>query len=574
MKNIEQEWHTLFRGELSSREFKSRIQRLAQFFLNQGHSRAYASICMYFGDIESAVESSVNPTDRGWSYLLDKKYLEAALAFEQAGWLAHAAFCLSQAKRWDRASFFWELLTSKPQVQSNPYVAGLVHYNNALAANALGDQKSSRKALVKALHCLAAAADAFESIGQRERAFDCYLVLIAIGRNGRFENLSEGYANAIRILREDGLKQYALQYYEDFASLAEARGELLAASAIYREAASFVQRSGLPHAENYLLRSATLSARYAENLTTSSKYPELAESTYLAAAEELVSIGNLKSAQKIYEKLTELPLPSERRLRYRRVAQRLEGAIDNHPKSSASLPPRPRNHDAYPEVWLDDLLEWEQGGEPAEAMGFLLAQSEMPEHVRRNALLARLAQLQLYPSESPNWTLVAERLGSLEIYQALAPLEHLYEHPSVAVRVAVLRALSRMFFKRSFVTVARAIHDPAIEVRKEAVACVQSLSFPHALDPLVRLFRNNQDLAVRRAALDAIARIQRLEAVEFLIQAFVSAMPSERGHVRERLRRAIQVNPEGLRLIQEEAMRARGSLRSEFEALLHMLQRQ
>ena len=76
------------------------------------------------------------------------------------------------------------------------------------------------------MHLLTSAADGFEAKGPRERAFDCYGVLLTIGREGSFENLAEGYLNCIRILREDGLKYYVLQYYEDFQKLAEERTEL------------------------------------------------------------------------------------------------------------------------------------------------------------------------------------------------------------------------------------------------------------------------------------------------------------------------------------------------------------
>ena len=38
-----------------------------------------------------------------------------------------------------------------------------------------------------------------------------------LGRDsGSYENLAEGYINCIRVLKEDNLKFYVLQYYEDF----------------------------------------------------------------------------------------------------------------------------------------------------------------------------------------------------------------------------------------------------------------------------------------------------------------------------------------------------------------------
>jgi len=68
------------------------------------------------------------------------------------------------------------------------------------------------------------AADRFEVLGLRERAFDCFNALSAIGSTTHtFEHSLEGRANAIRILREDYLRQYALQQYDDANRLRRSR---------------------------------------------------------------------------------------------------------------------------------------------------------------------------------------------------------------------------------------------------------------------------------------------------------------------------------------------------------------
>ena len=58
---------------------------------------------------------------------------------------------------------------------------------------------------------------------------------------GQFENLAEGYVNCIRVLSEDNLKFYVLQYYEDFIKLALERGEFHAAATLYHEAADYAR---------------------------------------------------------------------------------------------------------------------------------------------------------------------------------------------------------------------------------------------------------------------------------------------------------------------------------------------
>ena len=85
-------------------------------------------------------------------------------------------------------------------------------------------------------------------------------------RRAQFENLAEGYVNCIRVLRDDNLKFYVLQYYEDFIKLALERGELHAAATLYQEAAAFAARAGLPYDRHYQHKSALTWMRCAEQV--------------------------------------------------------------------------------------------------------------------------------------------------------------------------------------------------------------------------------------------------------------------------------------------------------------------
>ena len=60
---------------------------------------------------------------------------------------------------------------------------------------------AARRAWARTQELLEQLADEFERRGQRERAFDCYGMLLRLGRDsGSFENVAEGYLNAIRLL--------------------------------------------------------------------------------------------------------------------------------------------------------------------------------------------------------------------------------------------------------------------------------------------------------------------------------------------------------------------------------------
>ena len=121
-----------------------------------------------------------------------------------------------------QARLLWEEVQADPRLREDPYNAALVSFNLGRVLTELRDAPGAQRGRVRAMRLLEEAADLFEARGLRERAFDCFQVLLTLGaETGSFENLAEGYLNCIRILREDHLKYYALQYYEDFIVRAE-----------------------------------------------------------------------------------------------------------------------------------------------------------------------------------------------------------------------------------------------------------------------------------------------------------------------------------------------------------------
>jgi HEAT repeat protein len=64
------------------------------------------------------------------------------------------------------------------------------------------------------------------------------------------------------------------------------------------------------------------------------------------------------------------------------------------------------------------------------------------------------------------------------------------------------------------------------------------LRFPHAFDPLARVFRESDDKNARVAALRAIARIDTNEAAELLLGVFQHEGQQERGAASDALKRA------------------------------------
>lgn len=561
-------WALLDRSHLVDDELARYLHLMARAYQQVERPRAAATVLLYLGQIDAArALAQGEPTDLARCAIHAGRADEAARHFEEAGWLGHAAIQLERGGDVRGARVLWERLADDARISEAPYTQGLVRFNLGRACRHLGDERAGRRALIESVHLLEAAADGFEAQGLRERAFDCFQVILTLGVYGAFENLAEGYLNCIRILREDNLRYYVLQYYEDFQKLALERGELHAAATLFREAADFARRQNLPYERHYRIRAAETHVATAEKALRDGQPVELAENAYGAAIEAFNQLGAYSKMREIYTVLAGLPLGERRCARYARLEQRLSGARDEGGPAVA-FPDYLRMDTAYPEIWRLDVVEWEQAGDAAETMGEVLQDVNWPEYTRRLALLCRLAQLgsEARPPSSRMLVELAGRLGRVGIYASLAPLERYMKHPEPAVRAACMRAVRELFFKRSFVLVARGLADPDGDIRREALGAVQALHFVHAFDPLARIYRSSTDPAIRRAALGSIGRIPSLEAVEMLIDVVRHGDPEERRLAIKLLARSD--HPETTEVLRDAAATATGTVREALDEAL------
>src|SRR5688572_8360146 len=156
-----------------------------------------------------------------------------------------------------------------------------------------------------------------------------------------------------------------------------------------------------------------------------------------------------------------------------------------------------------------------------------------PNGIRRRALVVLLtladAQSRNAAGETETLVHVAELLGELQSYAALSPLEKLFQSNDAIIRRAAVRALRFLYFKRSFVIVRKALADGDAQVREAALVAIGGLHFPHAFNPLARIYRESNDPRVRTSALQSIGKIQTVEAGEFLVMV----LRQEGGNLRE-----------------------------------------
>jgi hypothetical protein len=376
----------------------------------------------------------------------------------------------------------------------------------------------ARLALAEATTAVEEVADTFESEGLRERAFDCYQLIARLGvEAGAFENIAEGYLNSVRILRDDGLKLDALRLYETFVALARDRGEHHAVAAILREAADYCTRAGLPYADDLRWRSAEAWIK-AGGRGPGRRPPGPDRRERLPRRRRGVRLGpRLPQVAEVYRRLAGIELPARTASapsaccaasatlppdaprpmpvpEFLKAAARLRGGLVRRPRRvGARRRPRAgrRRRDGRP-----PLPRLRPPPRPAAR-----PRDRAPRRRRSRSSTSSAASSRSGPTRSSPRSRPCTAAATPRCARPSPP------------RWATLR------FKRSFSLVSQALRDPVSGVRKAAANSVRRLIFPHAFEPLRRIFEA-RDLpdpeAARESALHAIGKIGTVEALDFL----------------------------------------------------------
>jgi len=538
---------------VAEHDYLSVLRPLAEVLARRNDGRSALTVIWYmaFSDPNGwksamGMLPGVPSVDRARTLAATGDMAGAAREMENAGLVAAAAIYREKSEDWRGARALWSRLAQVVGGGADAYNAALVQFNLARCAKKCGDARQAREATVAAVRLLEEAADYFESVGQRERAFDCFQVLVQIGReSGMFEDVLEGFVNCIRILREDHLKYFALQYFEDALQAAKERGELSAAATLAREAADYARVLGMASASaHYVVVQAELWRDVAKQHLARGAPAEIAENALLAAILAFGEVGHYGRVGGLYRDLATMDLDEQRKQHYLRAAKRYDGVRDE-PIDTAPLPSHLRQDNHFPDVWHVDLIEWEQQGSAAEACADVLLDKRWPDLIRRKAMLARLTAFAVEsrpedtsaPATSARVRL-ADQLAQLQLYAVLSPLEKLFTRQERQVKIGVLSAMQQLFFKRSFVTVRAGLREPDAAVVEQASKAVESLYFQHAFDPLSRIVRESPQPQVRASALRALARVDTMEAAEFLLGVLEHGAPADRTAALEGLKRS------------------------------------
>lgn len=524
-----------------------------KFPLELGHAAAFAA--------ELTAQPAVPANKRASREAARALHLEAAALFEAARRPVLAAAAFAAASETAGAVRCYHVLLhdsgadGKPPL--GPYEQALVHFQLALLLSESPNRREGRRHSAAAQQLLEEVADGYEAAGEIDRALDCYRLYIHLGHAlGRFENIVEGAVSTLRLLREERRTLDLLRAYEELLEACNEQREFHLAAGQCREAADLLTRLGLPWAALYRRRAGEALLRAASDNIQRGGPAQLSESALLQAIAAFNALGDFDAVRGAFETLAGLALPESSCQRYLRLSQRY--AATRLPPTSDQAPPalpaalRPSARAPLPPIWDLDLLEWQAAGDPSAVCLGLLCSPKAPQLTRRAAL--RLLLLTLQPAEGADALAERQRqtvetLSGLRSYEALRPLERLYdEHspprpassspirseagnptPAARLRRTIAESLPRLPFRRALALIARGLTDPDLGVYAASLEALARSSYPEAVSGLIRLYRGQPELAVRRAILTALGHSHDPRAHELLLDVLCHEQEPMRG---------------------------------------------
>jgi hypothetical protein len=496
---------------------------------------------------------------------------EAARVFSETGHPALAAIELEAAGAAAAARLEWERVLRDERLSGRPYETALAHLSLGEALMRIGDRSGGLRELGEAARLLEVVADDFETGGETERAFDCYRVLLQLGRDmASFETVAEGYLNMIRNIIDTDDRR-AVEYYDDFIAYAVENKEWYAAAMAAREVADYSLRLGLVWDRHYLERAAELWIETAHANQAAAGPVDLSANAYQAAIDAATALGDLAMAGRIYGELAELPLADTRRRRYRLLARRYESELPRRLPAPV-FPSVMRRSESYKEIWRDDLIEWELEGDPVTVMARLIADDADRIIYTRPALraLLKFADPGFSTTNLPVLAEAAEAVGAVPAHEVLRSLMRLFEHEAPEVRTAVVRGPGKALTPRMFDLVRKALVDPAPAVVDAALQLLRKTDFVGAVPSLTRIFRESNDEKVRLAVVDGIGvNWDRQGAARVLLDVARQETGAIRRAAEEMLARVAKVGGEEVATLLRQARDVEGGDRR--DALDRML---
>ena len=545
-------------------DYQSCCRTLAELYQTPQHARpnAAAAILEYLKDLDTAgalYQRENRPRDVARLLMLKKRFAEAMEAFKACGLPANAAHAADQGALHKEAQQLWCTFIRPADVQSDRWTGGLARFNAGRAALRAGDEEAAGTLLLEAINLLGEEADAREANRDRDGAFRCFMVMRDVGlASGAFEDAAEGYLNMARLLRLKGDRFGTVQALHELIQVAEEGGELHAAAELYREAGEYARRMGFVYADHFLVNAGRAWKRVAQEALRTNRPQGLVENALLAAVDAYNRTLNHLEVARCYQALSLLEISSARKERYGALAAELSALKSGEADSSPpSLPEYFRRRFHPVDHAVQDILAREAGVDIAAAASRLLTDPQLFDVSRRRALLLVLAlddHARVEGATALPPPLLTAQIGDARHASLVAPLMDIFRRGGVELKVAAVQACTRMKIREAIALVDAALETPpGSEVYQAGLTALRGMTFPQALDSLVRIFGHHEDRRIKETAIKNAAQVGTSEAAEFLLDIYrtntsqmgVNAREALSAHVSEKMLGALENNRRG-----------------------------
>ena len=370
---------------------------------------------------------------------IEKKWTEAAQLYQQAQLPVHAAVAFEKAKQYPDAAAAWKSLAPPPgpRARARTRRRSSTSTTGSRRCGSTPNSGEARRALIESQRKLEQVADDFEQVGELERAFDCFQILLKLGkeivavrepRRGLRQLHPRAARRQPQVLRPPVLR--GLHQARARARRAPRGGDALSGGRGVRGARGPAVRPPLPAQER-----ADLGALRREVRRDRRAGPDDRERAARGGVAALRGRRLPGGARVLRASSPASSCPSARRSGSRR-SRSATRASRRRRSSCPGLPDYLKQQHAYADIWFVDLLEWEMDGDPYAVAASIVGDLRYPNGIRRRALvvLLTLADAQARKAEGETETLVARRRAARRaavVRRAVAARE--------AVRVAATR---------------------------------------------------------------------------------------------------------------------------------------
>lgn len=495
----------------------------------------------YFDMALTCFEEANSPLDLALCHESRGSYKEAARLYLAEHKLVRGAVNLENLGQHDKAQPVWERLLSSMDPEHEPYAYALAQLNWVHCIKAQGETgPPMRKGLIEALTLLEGLADEREQSGMIDEALDCYHLMVQIGLEQRaFENLSEGYINAIRLLQERGRMLTALRYYAGIGETGTLWGESHAVATLYREAAEAVTRAGMLYGGYYLRQAAEAWVQVAHHNIELGAPAELTENALLAALDCFNQLNDDANVFRSYEMLSGLPLDENKIHRYTRLSKQASKErripVEVYPPSEILLR-APR----IPPLWREDLLEWESGDDSITMLTQVVWDLNYHDTVRRKALNLVLFHLDVRDTEGGQdrrlLLEVARALAHMKPKVAFRGLKRLIQHSDPEIRGEAVRSAGHTSHPSGLMLIEQALDDHDATVKQAAMEALSRHGYPEAFDALKRILEAHEDQDIQKQVVTTMGKVRAFEAAEYLYRIIASGHPQ---HLQSQVRNSL-----------------------------------